>query len=122
MDQPSVFRSPQWSKRERSGQPGCLKRMKREPQLLPNSTSAESVLQVYMLGLVEFEAALALQRRLVYQVSGDRATSALILCEHPPLITVGREGSWSHLHCSPEELRARRWRVRCGHRRGRSLP
>ncbi len=92
--------------------------MKREPQLLPNSTSADSVLQVYMLGLVEFEAALALQRRLVYQVSGDRTTSGLILCEHPPLITVGREGSWSHLHCGPEELHARRWRVRWVNRGG----
>ncbi len=82
---------------------------------------AESVLQVYMLGLVEFEAALALQRRLVYQVTGDRNTSALILCEHPPLITVGREGSWSHLHCGPEELRARRWRVRWVNRGGGCL-
>ncbi|HEV2946922.1 MAG TPA: lipoyl(octanoyl) transferase LipB [Gemmataceae bacterium] len=95
--------------------------MIREPRLLPKSMGAESVLQVYMLGLVEFEAALALQRRLVYQVTGDRNTSALILCEHPPLISVGREGSWSHLHCSPEELRARRWRVRWVNRGGGCL-
>src|SRR5438445_6598332 len=121
MDQPSVFRSPQWSKRERSGQPGCQKPMKREPQLLSNSTSAESVLQVYMLGLVEFEAALALQRRLVYQVTGDPNTAALILCEHPPLITVGREGSWSHLHCDPGELQIRRWRIRWVNRGGGCL-
>jgi lipoyl(octanoyl) transferase len=95
--------------------------MLREPRLRLKSAEAESVLQVYMLGLVEFEAALALQRRLVYQVTGDRNTSALILCEHLPLITVGREGSWSHLHCSPEELRARRWRVRWVNRGGGCL-
>jgi lipoyl(octanoyl) transferase len=95
--------------------------MKREPLLLPKSAGAESVLQVYMLGLVEFEAALALQRRLVYQVTGDRTTSALILCEHPPLITVGREGSWSHLHVGQEELHARRWRVRWVNRGGGCL-
>src|SRR5947208_12699338 len=92
-------------------------------ELLPFSTSAnsESVLQVYMLGLVEFEAALALQRRLVYQVTGDRNTAALILCEHPPLVTVGREGSWSHLHCDPDELQARRWRIRWVNRGGGCL-
>lgn len=95
--------------------------MKREPLLFPKSNGTDSVLQVYMLGLVEFEAALALQRRLVYQVTGDRNTSALILCEHPPLITVGREGSWSHLHCGPEELQARRWRVRWVNRGGGCL-
>jgi lipoyl(octanoyl) transferase len=74
-----------------------------------------------MLGLVEFEAALALQRRLVYQVTGDRNTAALILCEHPPLITVGREGSWSHLHCDPGELQARRWSIRWVNRGGGCL-
>lgn len=95
--------------------------MKHEPLPLPKPNGAESVLQVYMLGLVEFEAALALQRRLVYQVTGDRNTSALILCEHPPLITVGREGSWSHLQCGPEELHARRWRVRWVNRGGGCL-
>ncbi len=95
--------------------------MKREPLLLPKPSGADSVLQVYMLGLVEFEAALALQRRLVYQVTGDRSTSALILCEHPPLITVGREGSWSHLHFGPDELHARRWRVRWVNRGGGCL-
>jgi lipoyl(octanoyl) transferase len=92
--------------------------MQRESLLLSKPSSADSVLQVYMLGLVEFEAALALQRRLVYQVTGDRNTSALILCEHPPLITVGREGSWSHLHLGPEELHTRRWSVRWVNRGG----
>jgi len=95
--------------------------VKREPFRFSTSTHADSVLQVYMLGLVEFEAALALQRRLVYQVAGDRNTAALILCEHPPLITVGREGSWSHLHCDPHELHARRWRIRWVNRGGGCL-
>ena len=55
----------------------------------------------------EFEAALTLQRALSYEVSGDRHGAALIVCEHPPLITVGRQGSWTHLHLEPEELQAR---------------
>ena len=96
-------------------------RMKQELLPFSNSKNAESVLQVYMLGLVEFEAALALQRQLVYQVTGDRNTAAVILCEHPPLITVGREGSWNHLHFAPEELQARRWRIRWVNRGGGCL-
>jgi lipoyl(octanoyl) transferase len=78
-------------------------------------------LQVYLLGSVEFEAALVLQRRLVYQVAGDRSTAALILCEHPPLITVGRQGSWAQILYEPEELHARRWAVRWVNRGGGCL-
>jgi lipoyl(octanoyl) transferase len=95
--------------------------VRREVLSFSTSANSESVLQVYMLGLVEFEAALALQRRLVYQVTGDRNTAALILCEHPPLVTVGREGSWSHLYCDPAELQARRWRIRWVNRGGGCL-
>jgi lipoyl(octanoyl) transferase len=76
------------------------------------------LLQVYLLGSVEFEAALALQRLLAYQVAGDRSQAALILCEHPPLITVGRHGSRRHIRCEPEELRLRRWPVRWVNRGG----
>src|SRR5262245_29285328 len=75
-------------------------------------SNGDAVLQVYLLGPVDFEAALALQRLLVYQVAGDRSCAVLLLCEQPPLITVGREGSRAHVLCEPEELRARRWPVR----------
>src|SRR6266852_2171827 len=80
------------------------------PSLL--KTEAEPILQVYLLGLVDFEAALALQRRLAYEVAGQRNTAALLLCEHPPLVTIGRQGSWRHILCAPDELKARRWPVR----------
>jgi lipoyl(octanoyl) transferase len=80
--------------------------------------AADPTLQVYLLGSVDFEAALALQRRLVFDVAGNRSTAALILCEHPPLITVGRQGSWAHILCDRDELRARGWRVRWVNRGG----
>jgi lipoyl(octanoyl) transferase len=76
---------------------------------------------VYLLGLVEFEAALALQKALVYQVAGERGTGGLVLCEHPPLITVGRHGSPAHLRCDSQELQARRWQVRWVNRGGGCL-
>jgi len=94
--------------------------MTEAPQPLAN-TAADSALQAYVLGPVDFDAALALQRRLVYQVSGDRSASALVLCEHPPLITVGRQGSWNNVLCEAEELVARHWKVRWVNRGGGCL-
>jgi lipoyl(octanoyl) transferase len=81
-------------------------------------SATEIGLQVYLLGEVDFEAALRLQRRLHYEISGDRSQAALVLCEHPPLITVGRQGSRAHIRAEPEELRSRQWRVRWVNRGG----
>lgn len=89
------------------------------PQL--RASPADPLLQVYLLGSVHFEAALGLQRRLVYQVAGDRDTAALVLCEHPPLITVGRAGSRAHILWEPDELKAHRWSVRWVNRGGGCL-
>lgn len=80
-----------------------------------------SVLQAYLLGTVDFDAALSLQKFLVYQTSGARNTAALLLCEHPPLITVGRSGSRAHILCEPDEMAARRWNVRWVNRGGRCV-
>jgi lipoyl(octanoyl) transferase len=77
-----------------------------------------AVLQAYLLGTVEFEDALSLQRRLVYEVSGNREQAALIVCEHAPLITVGRQGSSTHILYEPRELQSRRWPVRWVNRGG----
>lgn len=82
---------------------------------------AESVLSIYLLGCVDFESALTLQQRLHYEVTGDRSQAALILCEHPPLITVGRSGSRAHILCEPDELRSRQWRIRWLNRGGGCL-
>jgi lipoyl(octanoyl) transferase len=95
--------------------------MKAESPICSVATAAHPVLQVYLLGLVDFDVALAFQRRLVFEIAGDRSAAALILCEHPPLITVGREGSWGHILCTPEELLARRWPVRWVNRGGGCL-
>ena len=77
------------------------------------------VLEVYLLGLIDYEDGLRLQRRLVYEVSGSRGQLAgLILCEHPPTITVGRLGSRAHIECDDEELAARGLTVRWINRGG----
>ncbi|MBL8794863.1 MAG: lipoyl(octanoyl) transferase LipB [Planctomycetia bacterium] len=84
----------------------------------PALSAAELTLQAYLLGTVEFEAAQSWQRRLVYQVGGDRRSACLLLCEHPPLITIGRQGSWGQLRFELDELEARRWPVRWVNRGG----
>ena len=51
-----------------------------------------SPLEIYLLGVVDFEEVQSLQRRLVYDVE-ECGAATLILCEHPPTISVGRSGS-----------------------------
>jgi lipoyl(octanoyl) transferase len=80
--------------------------------------SALGSLSVYLLGTVDFDEALRLQHALAYQVSGDRASGALVLCEHPPLLTVGRHGAPGQLGRDPLELRAHGWPVRWVNRGG----
>jgi len=62
-------------------------------------------LEVYLLGLVDFEEVQQLQRRLVYDL-GERGGASLVLCEHPPTISVGRSGSRIHIAADDDELRA----------------
>ena len=63
----------------------------------------QAPLEVYLLGMVEVESIQALQRRLVYEF-GEREGGALVLCEHPPTITVGRNGSRAHIRADDDEL------------------
>ena len=78
------------------------------PELpLPSRT-----LSAYLLGTLEFDELLAFQRRLVYEIGGEPSAAALLLCDHPPGITIGREGSRTHVRPNPEELHARGWPVR----------
>lgn len=82
------------------------------------SGSHGNVLQAYLLGAVDFEAALSLQRRLHYDVAGDREQAALVVCEHEGLITVGRQGSRRHLLLDAADGNARQWRIRWVNRAG----
>jgi lipoyl(octanoyl) transferase len=61
-------------------------------------------LDIYMLGLVDFAELQALQRRIVYDL-GEDGGAALILCEHPPTISIGRSGSRAHISADEEMLR-----------------
>ena len=95
--------------------------MHQDHATLERTTPTGSALRVYLLGVVDFEAALKLQRTLAFEVTGARDSAALVLCEHPPIVTVGRDGSPADIRCDFEELRARRWPLRWVNRGGRTL-
>jgi lipoyl(octanoyl) transferase len=53
-------------------------------------------LQAYLLGVVDFQDVQLLQRKLIYDL-GEQNGASLVLCEHPPTISVGRSGSRAHI-------------------------
>ncbi|MFN8858244.1 MAG: lipoyl protein ligase domain-containing protein [Planctomycetaceae bacterium] len=79
-------------------------------------------LDVYLLGLVDFDAAQVLQQQLSNELRTrvDRRAICLV-CEHPPLISMGREGSRSQILCEPGDLAARQIDVRWMNRGGGAL-
>jgi lipoyl(octanoyl) transferase len=79
----------------------------------PDSPSLET----YLLGHVDFLEVQALQRRFVYEL-GERSGASLILCEHPPTISVGRSGSRAHIVPDDVTLRALGIRVHWVNRGG----
>ena len=56
------------------------------------------------LGLIGFADAFALQKRLVAARKTDAIGDVLLLCEHPHVITLGRNGSREHLLASERVL------------------
>lgn len=69
------------------------------------SEPASTSLEVRLLGLVDFDAAMFLMERTADELSrrADRH-GALLLCEHPALVTIGREGSRADLPIDSREL------------------
>lgn len=63
-------------------------------------------LSAYLLGTLEFDGFVSLQRRLAYDVGGNRNAGIVVLCEHPPIVTIGREGSRAHIRPNIDLLAA----------------
>jgi lipoyl(octanoyl) transferase len=67
----------------------------------------------HLLGTVDYEDCLSVQRRLAYDaLTRDDGRIAVLLCEHPPLVTIGRGGSRAHVRLSGEELASRQLAIR----------
>ncbi len=86
----------------------------------PTLTDTPSgLLEIHLLGMLDFDAALFLQERSVYEISGRNSLDAgLLLCEHPPMISVGRDGSRDDILADVQQLARReietRWLNRGG--------
>jgi len=60
--------------------------------------------EVFDWGLVEYSRALSLQKEAYFKVKEGNPESALIICSHYPVITIGRLGERKNLLVSEEEL------------------
>jgi lipoyl(octanoyl) transferase len=63
--------------------------------------------QIVDLGLIGYAEAYALQKRVVAARKADAIGEVLLLCEHTPVITQGRNGKREHLLVSENVLRQR---------------
>ena len=83
---------------------------------------ASDALEVYLCGAVDFASFLELQERLVYEVSDREDTlGRLLICEHPPIVTIGREGSHDHLLAPRAEFTSRQMEIRWLNRGGGAI-
>jgi len=73
--------------------------------------------KVFDLGLIDFNAALLRQKELFSDVKTGALESALIICRHYPVITLGRLADKKNILFSPPELKKQAVEV-CGIERG----
>ena len=66
-----------------------------------------SVLHLYSIGRRAYDEVRELQRKLHTAVMHDQHSDVLILCEHNPVVTLGRSGKREHILLSRAELAAR---------------
>src|SRR5437773_513545 len=65
------------------------------------------VINVIYLGRVDYPTALGLQQTLVHLVKEGRASHTLLLLEHPPVITLGRNATSQNIVASRDFLSAK---------------
>jgi lipoyl(octanoyl) transferase len=89
---------------------------------LPTIDSQSPALEAFLLGQVDFDRTLALQQRLLTERrDSDDGQIVLLLCEHPPIITVGRGGSPGQIAMQSGLVRNRQIEVRWVNRGGGCL-
>src|SRR5487761_647510 len=67
--------------------------------------TSEKTCWVVDLGLIAYQPAFGLQRRMVAARKCEAVPDVLLLCEHPHVITLGRNGRQEHLLASAQLLR-----------------
>lgn len=74
------------------------------PQSIYNINVSLRVINVIYLGRVDYSTALSLQNTLVHLVKAGRAGHTLLLLEHPPVITLGRNAGMQNIIASRDFL------------------
>jgi lipoyl(octanoyl) transferase len=75
--------------------------------------SRDFAAHIHLLGCVDFEDCQSLQRRLAYDaLSRSDGRIAVLICEHPPLVTIGRAGSRADVRLTGVELAERQLGLR----------
>lgn len=87
-----------------------------------NSAFQPAAVQAYLLGRIGLSACLELQERIAGQIEQrDDGQVAMLVCEHPAMVTIGRGGSAADLQAESGLLRQRRMEVRWVKRGGACL-
>ena len=74
---------------------------------------ASKTLEVFLLGCVDFPSAMRLQDRMWDEIASRTDSHGLVfVCEHPPTITIGSEGSFADVLVDQAELTSRQVDVR----------
>jgi len=70
------------------------------------------ILRIYLLDLVSAASSEALQQRMVYEAGEpDGPAMSLLLVEHTPWLSIGREGSRAHIRLTDSQLLAQRLQI-----------
>jgi lipoate-protein ligase B len=89
---------------------------------VPPARTNRTSIETHLLGQIDFDRALALQNHLLDQVAErDDGQICLLFCEHPAIITIGRDGSPADVHYELELLRRGQIEVRWVKRGGGAL-
>ena len=78
-----------------------------QPSRTPIDEPEEGPLEAIWLGRMAYRDAWALQKRLAGERADGRIGDRLLLVEHPPVLTLGRQADPSHVLASPAELERR---------------
>src|SRR2546428_12964519 len=75
--------------------------------VIPRKSAAKKLISVVQLGTIDYATGLCLQQRLIELRKDGRIGDVLLLLEHTPVITLGRNAKSKNILASPELLAQR---------------
>src|SRR5947209_9417283 len=75
--------------------------------VIPRESAAKKLISVVQLGTIDYATGLCLQQRLIELRKDGRIADVVLLLEHTPVITLGRNAKAKNILASPELLAQR---------------